>query len=545
MTSYPLDSFPVPFDVLENTWYHISTIVRSQRLVVSVNQIQLFNISLASYYTGGSSISSAGSFGFGAWQDQSTYIRNVTAHDAKGVLIYQNPMTDAAAVLPEYGVHENYFPTCVDGAKRDRLVWLGDFLHTSRIIGVTTHRNDHVAGTLLQLLAYQLPTGQLPMAPSLGYSPDISSTNFAVRGLAYLLPDYHILALMSFYSYMEYANDIRFARKHWRAWKLAADWLVSYRSNSSGLIDLSLFGTAFLGPTSGSAVNFASVEALSGMALIAAAVGDDSSSKKWKSIATSIAIAANDAFWNDKDGIYSVQSSDPTNYSIAALGFAITSGSANSTQAQLCLSQLPALKLGPGYRDSSKVLASDSTANLSPNTNGFLLPALLRQKHTAAATFLLEKLWGAMVANTSSKSGASWEYVNQQSEPGLGQFTSLAHPWGGAATYVLTNYVAGIRPTSFGYKTWVVDPAYAGFGLHEVNSTVLTPHGSLSVAWTAKNSVVTIMVDAPSGTSGKLILSKDWACKEGFVPHHCEKVKSFVRVIDGGRARHFTHHFKA
>ncbi|CAG8944711.1 unnamed protein product [Penicillium salamii] len=534
LTSHTLDSFPVPFDVQEGVWYRVSTTVRSGHLAVSLNQTQIFNVSLSSYYVGGGSISTSGAFGFGAWQDQSAHIRKVAARDTSGKVVYQNSMTNAAIVLPEYGVHENYFPTCVDGAKRDRLAWLGDFVHTTRIIGVTTYRNDHVAGTFLQLLSYQLPTGQLPMAPSLGYSPDTEPKTFAVSGIAYLLPDYHILALISFVSYMEYSDDIAFAHEHWTAWKLAVNWLASYQSTSTGLIDLSVFGNAFLGPTSGSAVNAASVEAFSGMASVATAVEDNKSAKKWTSLAKSVKEALNTLLWSDKYGVYSLQQSDPRNYSIAALGFAITSGTTNQTQAQRALSHLSVLKLGPGYRDSSQVASSDTTANLSPNTNGFLLSALLKQKQAAPAAFLLENLWGAMIANESTNSGASWEYVSQMSEPGLGQFTSLSHPWGGAATYGLTNYVAGIRPTSFGYRTWVVEPAYAGFGLDYTNATVSTPHGTLSVAWTAKDSVVTAEIRAPAGTTGKLILSGEWACADGFVSRDCEKVVDFVHEITGG-----------
>lgn len=545
LTSYRLDSFSVPFDVLENSWYRISTVVRSEYLTVSLNNTKIFNISLNNFYVGGGSVSSSGAFGFGAWQDQSAYIRNVSALDTAGQQIYQNAMTNAADVLPEYGVHDNYFATCVDGAKRDRLVWLGDFFHTSRIIGVTTYREDHVTGTFSQLLAYQLTSGQLPIAPSLGYSPTIEASSFAVSGIAYLLPDYHILALISFVSYMENFNDVDFAQNHWDQWKLAVDWLVSYRSNSTGLIDLSLFRTAFLGPASGSAVNTASVEAIYGMASVAEAVGDISSYQKWKAIATAIKDAVNTAFWSDKYGVYSIEASDPGNYSIAAIGFAITSGSANKSQAQLALSHVPSLQLGPGYRDSSRILSSDSSANLSPNTNGFLLLALLKQKHAGFTTFLFKNLWGAMIANTSTNSGASWEYVNQQSEPGYGQYTSLSHPWGGAATYALTKYVAGIRPVSFGYTTWVVEPAYAGFGLDQVNATVPTPYGLFSVAWTAKDSIVTVIIDAPAGTSGKLVLSKDWACEEEFVTNDCEQTKEFVREIKGGKTEHFTHQMKA
>ncbi|CAG8020758.1 unnamed protein product [Penicillium salamii] len=543
LSTYSLGTFPVPFDVQEGVWYHISTCVRSGHLAVSLNQTQIFNVSLSDYYAGGGTISTSGAFGFGAWQDQFAHVRQVTARDTNGKLIYHNSMTDATKVLPEYGVHGNYFPTCVDGAKRDRLVWLGDFVHTARIIGVTTYRNDHVTGTFLQLLSYQLPTGQLPMAPSLGYSPDIESKTFAVSGIAYLLPDYHILALISFVSYMEYSNDIAFAHKHWSSWKLAVNWLGSYQNNPTGLIDFAMFGTAFLGPTSGSAVNAAAVEAFSGMASVAAAVGDRNSAKKWNSLAKSVKAALNNVLWSEKYGFYSLEQADPGNFSIAALGFAVSSGTTNRTQAHRALSHLPSLKLGPGYRDSSKVASSDSTANLSPNTNGFLLSALLEQKQAAPAAFLLKNLWGAMIRNESTNSGASWEYVNQNSEPGLGQYTSLSHPWGGAATYALTNYVAGIRPTSFGYRTWVIEPAYAGLGLDYVNATVPTPHGALSVAWTVKDSVVSAEIRAPVNTIGHFFLSKEWACAGDSVSFDCEKVHDFVYDIAGGeKVHHIKHH---
>jgi hypothetical protein len=541
LSSYQLDQFPVPCEVQEGTWYRVSTMVRSGYLSVSLNQSRLFNVSLDSYssITGGT-VSSSGSFGFGAWQDQSAYIRNVTAWDTAGSVIYQNPMIDSDVVLPEYGVHDNYFPTCVDGAKRDRLVWLGDFIHTSRIVGVSTGRNDHISGTFKQLLTYQLPTGQLPTAPSLGYSPDIDPAAFAVEGSAFLLPDYHILGLISFASYMEWSNDVTFAKENWNSWVSAVDWLVSYKSNSTGLIDLSTFRVTFLGPPSGSAVNTAAVWAFQGMASVAAAVNDINSYNKWTNLATSLTQAINVALWDDESGVYSIQSSDKGNFSTAAIGFAITTGVANDTQAQLSLSHLPSLKLHPGYRDSTTSNLSDPSVNLSPNINGFLLPALMQRKQAEPARFLLDNLWGAMIANETTNSGASWEYVNQESQPGYGQYTSLSHPWGGGATYALTQYVAGIRPVDFGYKTWMVDPAYAGFGLEWVNATVPTPHGNLGVVWSVKGSIVWVEIDAPVGTNGTLKLSKDWACaNDESRRNKCAYVKDYVRMVNGGRKVQF------
>lgn len=57
LTSYVLDSIRVPFDVQEEQWYRVSSVVRSGHLAVSLNNTQVFNVSLSTeYYAGGSSI---------------------------------------------------------------------------------------------------------------------------------------------------------------------------------------------------------------------------------------------------------------------------------------------------------------------------------------------------------------------------------------------------------------------------------------------------------------------------------------------------------
>jgi hypothetical protein len=39
-------------------------------------------------------------------------------------------------LLHEYGVHTNSESICLDGAKRDRILWTGDFAHTVRSLGM-------------------------------------------------------------------------------------------------------------------------------------------------------------------------------------------------------------------------------------------------------------------------------------------------------------------------------------------------------------------------------------------------------------------------
>ncbi|KAL4981851.1 Six-hairpin glycosidase-like protein [Aspergillus falconensis] len=191
---------------------------------------------------------------------------------------------------------------------------------------------------------------------------------------------------------MEWSNDVGFAQETWNSWVSAVDWLVSFRSNSTGLINLSTFQTAFLGPPTGSAVNTAAVRAFQGMASAAAAVNDNRSHRKWTNLAKTLTKAINTVLWNDEAGVYSIHPSDNANFSIAALGFAITSGIASNNQARRSVAQLPQVQLGPGYRDSTTANASNPSTNLSPNVNGFLLPGLLQQKQAGSARFLLENL---------------------------------------------------------------------------------------------------------------------------------------------------------
>jgi len=191
-------------------------------------------------------------------------------------------------------------------------------------------------------------------------------------------------------------------------------------------------------------------------------------------------------------------------YSISA---ALSGGVATPSQAISCMNALAALKLSPGYKDSTST-SSSGVVSISPNTNGFLLSALMQTNRTAETRYLFENLWKAMINTDATHSGASWEYVDTDLEPGLSRYTSLAHPWGGAPTYILTEYVAGIRPTSFGYSTWVIAPAYTGFGLSSASAQVQTPFGPLKVQWSIAFGRLNAIVTAQKDTSGEFIINR-------------------------------------
>jgi hypothetical protein len=325
---------------------------------------------------------------------------------------------------------------------------------------------------------------------------------------------------------MEYSGDTAFAAEHWTALSLAVNWMDSYRTDS-GLLDFSADFVLFIGAATGVAVNSAAVQAYRGMARVADAVGDSASAANWTALAANLSAAINDQLWNAELGVFVDSADTPEQYSVTGVAFAVTSGVANASQALASLALVDATLRDPaglGFLDSS---ATANSTKISPNTNGFLLDALLQLKQVAPAKYLLENLWGTMLNDTLGSRG-SWEYVGQDGTPGLSDFTSLSHPWGGAASYALTNFVAGIRAENIGFSKWRIEPIVAGFGLSSVSSRVETPYGMLSVQWEMEGETLNVTVESPAGTSG--VFAVDKLGDNG----------TFTKVIEGGGLTTFT-----
>lgn len=98
--------------------------------------------------------------------------------------------------------------------------------------------------------------------------------------------------------------------------------------------------------------------------------------------------------------------------------------------------------------------------------------------------------------------GATWEYLFPDGSPGIGLFTSLAHPWGSAPTYVLTEYILGVSAVEPGYRKWSFAPTLKGLDVDWVNGTLPTPHGNIVAQWNLRGKDATLSVTGPSGTSG-------------------------------------------
>ncbi|KAJ8525232.1 hypothetical protein ON010_g15883 [Phytophthora cinnamomi] len=188
------------------------------------------------------------------------------------------PMTDESVVVPEFGGQSNPYGACLDDAKRDRYIWLGNFYHTTRIMGVANSKPQQVTGTWEFLFEYQADYGQLPGFVPISYqspmpTPEIFHYNACTSGASYYFPDYVILGLIGLESYMDYCDGVAFVEAHWEEFTRAMTWLVGCQG-SNGFTDLTPYTLVFLGAGAGMAVNAAAVQCLDGMARVARAVGD-------------------------------------------------------------------------------------------------------------------------------------------------------------------------------------------------------------------------------------------------------------------------------
>ncbi|KAL3668516.1 hypothetical protein V7S43_006600 [Phytophthora oleae] len=170
MTSYPLGSYTVPFNVKEHVWYPVKLAVDSTagNLVLWLDGQQVLNATISDFgysetqlSSQGYSTTGKGAIGFGGWQDQASFVRNVTVTSLNSSkILYSNPMTEEKLVFPEFGVQSNTYGACLDGAKRDRYIWLGDIYHTTRIMGVANSKPEQITGTWQYLFNYQASNGQ-------------------------------------------------------------------------------------------------------------------------------------------------------------------------------------------------------------------------------------------------------------------------------------------------------------------------------------------------------------------------------------------------
>lgn len=510
LPSAPISHFPVSFDVVEDEWYRITTTISSNGYNISVNDTHLVYIDSAQFQeyvnpSWGSPSTTDGTWGFGPFLDQAAYFTAVEVTSSSGKTLYTNPLT-SEDVLPEYRMAENREKVCLDGAKRDRLIWIGDFAHTARILAASSGRYDFIQSMIEFEFDWQLThgagNGLVPIQEAMG---DGWKYRYAYYPSQYGENDYYILFLLTVGDYWGLTEDLDLMQQYWVNTKALVETLVDrFLNPASGLLADPNDGLWFTaqGAQNATAPTALFVIALQGLLPIATALGDSSATDEFKSLANGMTAAINTKLWSDDLGTYVFALDNQKNHSVLSAAFPIRAGIANDTQAKLAIQSLSDLFLQIGYKDST-VIPNGPQTQLSPNVQGFLLESLFLAhiEYNVSADIvtpvlrnMLDIYWPHMVDQNQYYTGASWEYVYADGAPGIGIFTSLCHPWGGAPTYVLSNYVLGIRrelDKGSNEFEWVVDPVWEvveKMGLTKAHGRMPLPNGGfIETSWWVTN----------------------------------------------------------
>jgi alpha-L-rhamnosidase len=132
-------------------------------------------------------------------------------------------------------------------------------------------------------------------------------------------------------------------------------------------------------------------------------------------------------------------------------------------------------------------------------STGMLLPALAEHGHVDLAYELLlqpnEPGWMAMIDRGATTVWERWNGVDEHGIP----HESLNHYSKGAVASFLHRYVAGLAPTSPGYRSFVVRPRPGG-DIDYVSQRLDTRHGCIEIEWRRRGAEFELRLSVPTGT---------------------------------------------
>ena len=138
-------------------------------------------------------------------------------------------------------------------------------------------------------------------------------------------------------------------------------------------------------------------------------------------------------------------------------------------------------------------------------STAYLLPVLADTGHLGTAYELLlqdtSPSWLSMVDRGATTLWEEWDGVDSRGVP----HGSLNHYSKGAVAAFLHRYVAGLRPTAPGYRTFEVRPRPGG-GVTSATTRHVSPFGPIEVSWRLGGRSTELDVLVPPGTTATVVL---------------------------------------
>ena len=498
-------SVTLPVDLAPGTWHTVATTVSGTTITVSLDGQQITSLNSSSFPSGASAYAS-GTVGFREFSGEEADFRNLSVTSG-GTTLYSSPL-NAASDLTAFAVPgTNSVPSILDGAKRDRAVWVGDMNVEGPTVYYSTDQTAYLKGSLQLLGSYQLSsgfvTGDLAPQDPLHTGANESGTTGSYSA------SYSIYWVLGLGSYYLYTGDTAFATQEWPVVQGELAWNASqldsrglFVTNSSDGADWDYYDGAKTGEVT--EYNILYYKALLDGAMLATAAGQTAQAATYTQEAAALKTAINTYLFNASSGLYYTSNTQTTGVAQDANSLAVLYGVAPPADDSSILAALKTDLWTNQYGPLPFTADTGNSQRISPYISGYELDARLAAGDNADADQLLTTEWGHMIAAGPDDTGTMWELVNNDGTPGFGSFTSLSHGWASTPTSALSGYVLGIQPVTAGYGTWLVQP-HPG-DLAWAQGQAPTPHGAVQVAWAGESgaSQFSMSVTAPSDTSGTI-----------------------------------------
>lgn len=417
-----------------------------------------------------------------------------------------------------------------DGAKRDRLVWLGD-VPIELLAGMyTTRQMPRMLRRTLQMFTCQQYRG--------GFIPQVSEVNVECRepgppngpprsakGIctcvtAQRLPSYTAWFAVGAGLYYRMTADPRVEE-----WLPVVRRTIRFFAKNVGGRGLFVTGATELNwhppDVAGgedAATNALWVRALQSAATLEKRLGNPRRGRRYARMGRRLSAAIRAALFDPTVGALRLNTYDLTGNRTqdaqvqGILAGVLRGAAANSAFSFLSTALATPFGTATGQFDNDPFMGR----YISPFQSGWEVLGRLQYYQAGPALDLIRRLWGRMVDGdpgdtlwekmTVDGGVAPYQAANPDGSPIIetqkaGE-SSLAHGWAAGPTAALSAYVLGMRPRSAGWTNWLVEPQPAD--LTFAQGSVGTPEGKLGVRWerAADDRSFKLTVKVPRGTTG-------------------------------------------
>ncbi|KAK8168811.1 bacterial alpha-L-rhamnosidase domain-containing protein [Phyllosticta citrichinensis] len=408
-------------------------------------------------------------------------------------VIFSNMSGDDVGTLPWYNNYTitNGTSVLIDGAKRDRLVWAGDYAIAVPALVVSTNDLVSVQNALISLFDFQnKKTGQLPYAGTPA-PPTLSLT-------------YHMYTLIGISNYYLYSDDLDFLKSIWDDVKLAANFALSY-VDETGLMNATAAPNDWLRLGMGGyniEANAILYYTLYQLNILAEALGENDIVDNYTKTAETIKTNINARLWDSSAGLYRDNDTTQLHPQDGNSWAVVANLTLNSTQNE-DISEALSKRWGPYGAPAPE--AGDA---VSPFISGFELQTHINAGNTTRALELVRLMWGFMLDDprmTNSTfiegyaSSGEIKYAPYSNDPRI----SHAHGWSTGPTSTLTFLIAGIQLKASGGSKWLIKPSLGD--LETAEAGFKTSLGDFSVSNKKEESgAFEVVFETPEGTEGSL-----------------------------------------